>query len=318
MTIILRRLAGTALSALAPIVVLISYLALHAAVPDPLPTHWGLHGGVNNTASVAGFFAATLVISAVLALGAAAAIWLAHSPLAGRTLAALLAFGAWITAAITLVTMVASHGASRAQDVAMPWYAIAAVIAVSTVLAAGMWWLLPGRWEPAEVTPAASRLTFAPGERVVWIGHQHSTLARVGSGVLALAGAILLWLQPVVSIPLFVVAVALAMTSELAVRIDERGVHTLWGPFGWPRPRIALGEIASAHAEQIEPMAWGGWGYRVSGRGVAAIIRRGPGLVIERTHRPTYAVTVPGADRGADVLNALLARERSARGVAEQ
>jgi len=318
MAMMLRRLAGTAISVVAPVVVLISYLALRAAVPDPLPTHWGLHGEVNDTASVAGFFVATLVISAVLALGAVAAVWLAHSPLAGRMLAALLSFGAWITAAITLVTMLAARGAPRAQDVAMPWYAILAVVVVSILLAAGVWWVLPGRWEPSAVAPATSTLTLAPGERVVWIGHQHSTLARIFAGVLAVAGAIVLWLQPVVSIPLFVVAVALAMTSELAVRIDERGVHTLWGPFGWPRPSIALGEIASARAEQINPMAWGGWGYRVSSRGVAAIIRRGPGLVIERTNGPAYAVTVPGADRGADVLNALLVRERSAKDAAGQ
>ena len=311
MTITVRRLLGTLLALLALIVVLIGYLALHAAVPDPLPTHWNINGEVNNTASVAAFFVSTLVVAAVLALGVAAAVWLTHSPMAGRMLAGLLTFGAWISAAVALATLVASHGARRAQDVAMPWYAIVGVVVVPILLAAGGWALLPGRWQPAEVVAATSSIRLAPGEKVVWIGHQHSTMMRIGSGVLAVVGAVLLWLQPVVSIPLFVVAVALAMTSGLAVRIDERGLHTLWGPFGWPRPRIPLADIAAARAEQIDPIAWGGWGYRVSSRGVAAVIRRGPGLVIDRTDKPAFAVTVTGADRGADVLNALLARARA-------
>lgn len=318
MTVTLRRLLGTALAVLAPIGVLIGYPALRSGVPDPLPTHWNIDGAVDNTASVHAFFVTTLVISAVLAAGVAAAIWLAHSPMAGRMLASLLTFGAWLATVICLATLLASSGAARAQDVAMPWYTVVLFVLVPALLGIGAWALLPGRWEPATVTPAASTLTLAAGERVVWIGHEHSTLTRILCGLAAVIGVVFLRLQVTVAIPLFVVAVALAMVSELAVRIDGGGVHTLWGPFGWPRPRIPLSDIASAHAEQIDPMAWGGWGYRVSRRGVAAVVRRGPGLVIERIDRPTYAVTVPNADRGADVLNALLTRQRGVTGTPER
>ncbi len=311
MTINAQRAVGTALALLAPIGVLISYLAAYGSLPDPLPVHWNIRGAVNNTASTTGFFVTTLVISAVLAAGVAAAIWLSHSPMAGRMLASLLAFGAWLVTVVCVVTLAASAGATRAQDVSMPWYAIVAVVVLPMVLAAGMWALLPGRWESPRITPASSSMHLAPGDKVVWIGHQYSIWMRLLACVLAGVGAVLLWVQPAMSIPLFVVAVALAMVSELAVRIDQQGVHTLWGPFGWPHPRIALVDITSAHAEQIEPAAWGGWGYRVSSRGVAAVIRRGPGLVIERTDKPTYAVTVPNADRAADVLGALLARQRA-------
>src|SRR5690606_37397451 len=113
------------------------------------------------------------------------------------------------------------------------------------------------------------------------------------------------------TIPLAIVSVALALISEVTVRIDARGVHTLWGPFGWPRPHIPLEQITAARAEHIRPLEWGGWGYRVSPRGIAAVIRRGPGLVISRSGRPDYAVTIPHAAVGADVLNALLTRERA-------
>ena len=311
MTTTVRRLLGALLAVLAPVVVVVGYLALRSGVPDPLPVHWNLRGAVDNTGSARTFFVTTLAISAVLAVAVAAAIWLAHSPMAGRMLASLLTFGAWLPAVICLTTLIASSGAARAQDVALPWYTVVVTVLVPGLIAVGAWELLPGRWEPAPPAARASSITLEPGERVVWIGHEHSAVMRVLSALLAVAGVVMLEVRTQVAIPLFVVAVALALTSELAVRIDPAGVHTLWGPFGWPRPHIPLADIASAHAEQIDPMAWGGWGYRISGRGVAAVIRRGPGLVVERTDKPTYAVTVPDADRGADVLNALLARRQA-------
>jgi hypothetical protein len=313
MSITLRRLLATALALLAPIGVLIGYLGRGSSVPDPLPSHWNINGVVDGTAGSQAFFVTALVISAVLAAGVAGAVWLAHSPMASRMLASLLAFGAWLAAAICLATLIASSGASAAQDVAMPWYTIVVFVLVPALLGVGMWALLPG-WGPASAPSVpSSSITLAPGERVVWIGHEHSTLMRVLPVVLAIVGAVLLRLQATVSIPLFMVAVAVAMFSELAVRVDDRGVHILWGPFGWPRSRIPLADITAARSDIIEPLAWGGWGFRVSRRGVAAVIRRGPGLVIERSNKPTYAVTVAGADRGADVLNALLARQHAAR-----
>ena len=312
MTITIRRLAGTALAVLAPLGVVIGYLALRSGAPDPLPVHWNLHGAVDNTAGAQAFFVTTLVISAVLAAGVAAAVWLAHSPMAGRMLASLLTFGAFLPTVICLTTLIASAGAARAQDVALPWYTVLVTVLVPGLLGVAAWSLLPGRWMSAAPAPRASSITLAPGEKVMWIGHQHSTVMRVLSGLLAVAGVVMLRVQTPVAIPLFVIAVAVVLTSELGVRVDQAGVHTLWGPFGWPRPRIPLADIASAHAERIEPMSWGGWGYRISSRGVAAVIRRGPGLVVERFDKPTYAVTVPDAERAADVLNALLAREHAA------
>ena len=314
MTTFLRRLLGGAIALAAPVLVLITYLALRARLPEPLPVHWGLHGEVNNTASIGGFFTATLVISAALALAALAAIYLAHTPIAGRMLAAMLVFGTWMAAGTWVATVAVSAGAARAQDVSLPWYAIVPVVAVPILLGIGAWWILPGEWQNSGVPAAApSGLVFAPGEAGVWIDHAHATWARWAAVVAALVAVALWWVAPPVVIPVGVVAVALAMTSELAVRIDARGVHTLWGPFGWPRPRIPLDIITAVCTEHINPMQWGGWGYRVSPRGVAAVIRSGPGLVISRTGRPDYAVTVPHAAEGVDVLNALLTRERAAR-----
>src|SRR5699024_2484071 len=120
-------------------------------------------------------------------------------------------------------------------------------------------------------------ITLGETERATWIGHAHSTPMRILSPLLMAAAAVAVFFSVQIAIPLGVVGLATAWTSVLAVRIDRRGVHTLWGPFGWPRPRIAPENIASAHASDINPLEWGGWGYRVSRNGVAAVIRRGPG-----------------------------------------
>lgn len=314
MTTLARRILGAALALAAPALVLISYAALSARLPDPLAVHWDVHGRVDNTAGVAAFFTGTLLVAAILALAAIAATLLAHSPIAGRMLATLLTFGAWVAASVWTATAAISVGVTHAVETPMPWYLIVLVIAVPAGVGALAWVVLPGDWQhPDAPARTASALHFAPGESVVWVDQAAMAWARWVAAAAALAAGVMLWILPPATIPLAIVAVALALTSELAVRIDARGVHTLWGPFGWPRPCVPLEQITAARCAEIRPIQWGGWGYRVSPRGVAAVIRRGPGLVISRAGKPDYAVTVPHAADGANVLNALLARARADR-----
>lgn len=315
MTTFARRLAGTALALAAPALVLITFVMLHDRLPDPLAVHWDLRGRVDNTSSVGAFFAGTLIASAALALASMAATFLAHSPIAGRMVATLMTFGAWIAAIAWTATVAVSLGAAQAVDVRMPWYLVLLVIGGPILLGIVAWLVLPGEWRhpnaPMPTGAPGSGLTFAPGEAVVWIDHAYAAWGRWAAAGAGAAAVVTFWIARPVTIPLAIVAVALALTCELAVRIDAGGMHTLWGPFGWPRPRIPLEQITAVRAEQISPLQWGGWGYRVSPRGVAAVIRSGPGLVISRVGRPDYAVTIPHAADGAEVLGALLARERA-------
>lgn len=316
MTTFSRRLIGGAMALAAPALVLVVYAVCKDRLPDPLAVHWDLHGRVNNTATVAGFFIGTLVAAALLALASLAATYLAHSPIAGRMLATLLTFGAWVAASTWTATVAVSVDVARAAEVDMPWYVVIVVIGGPILLGAVAWLVLPGSWQHQAAAGSdgpGSTLVFAPGEAVVWMDHTGMAGARWLVAALAVAAVVAVWAAPVVAIPLSIVAVVLALTSELAVRIDGRGVHTLWGPFGWPRPCIPLEQITAVEAEQIRPLQWGGWGYRVSPRGVAAVIRSGPGLVISRSGRPDYAVTIPHAEAGAEVLGALLVRQAQER-----
>ncbi len=312
MTTTLRRLCGGALALIAPVLASIGYLATRDRLPDPLPVHWNLHGAVDNTAHVGGFFTATLLIAALLALAVFAAIYLARTPIAGRMLAALLAFGAWMAAGVWVTTAMASMDAASARDVSLSWYTIVLLVGVPLAAGVAVWAVLPGQWQhpdaPAVTSPG---LVLDAGEVVVWIDHVHAPWARWGAVLAAAAAVVMFFIAPPAAIPLGIVAVAGALLSEIVLRIDARGVHTLWGPFGWPHTRIPLEQIVAARSERIRSVEWGGWGYRVSPRGVAVVIRSGPGLVVSRSGRPDYAVTTRHAEAGAEVLSALLARERA-------
>jgi hypothetical protein len=311
MTTLARRVLGAALALAAPALVLIAYAALRDRLPAPLAVHWDLHGRVDNTAGVGGFFLGTRLAAAVLALAAAAVSLGVRSPIAGRMLGALLTFGAWMAAATWTVTAAVSADVQRAADTDIRWYAVLFVVLGPILLGILAWLVLPGTWQHPDAPAPTTALSFAPGEAVVWVDRVGTPWVRQVSAAAAVAAVVLFWVARPVMIPLAIVAVVLALASEITVRIDGHGVHTLWGPFGWPRQRIPLELVTGARVERIRPLEWGGWGYRVSPRGVAAVIRSGPGLVVSRSGRPDYAVTIPHAAAGADVLNALIARERS-------
>lgn len=325
MTTFLRKLAAAVIALAAPALVLGTYLSMRDRLPDPLPVHWDFSGAVDGTATLAIFFAVVLGVTTLLALGVTACIALVRPPVAARMVASLVMFGVWIMAGVWLVTVLAADGAGRAQDVALPWYAVIALVLVPVVIGIAAYALLPGRWQdtwgPAGAGEArASSLVLAPGEVVMWLDQARSRVMQVIAAVLVLGGlAAVLWLPAeaaigatIVAVVLIAVAALLAWMSQITVLIDERGVHTLWGPLYWPRGLIPLAQITAVRAEHINPLQWGGWGYRISRRGTAVVIRRGPGLVISRGgHRPDHAITLPHATEGAEVLNALIARERA-------
>src|SRR4249919_1015326 len=114
------------------------------------------------------------------------------------------------------------------------------------------------------------------GDAVLWTGRCASrgfallalgltlVLTAVGIGtVIALSGsgapAWVGWLVAAVGV---VVGVAGWLLSSLAVQVTERRLTVAFGPWGWPRRAIAMADVAEVSAIQVEPMDWGGWGYR--------------------------------------------------------
>ena len=135
-------------------------------------------------------------------------------------------------------------------------------------------------------------------------------LAAVGVGtVIALSGSgEPTWVGWLVAVVGLVIGVFGWLLSSLTVRVTDDSFVVAFGPFGWPRQVIALAEIRDVAAIVVEPMEWGGWGYRWIpwAHASAAVIRRGPGIALSLSGGRRFAVTVDDAVAGAQATSALL------------
>jgi hypothetical protein len=57
-------------------------------------------------------------------------------------------------------------------------------------------------------------------------------------------------------------------------------------------------------SEKINPMMWGGWGWRIIPGGSAIGMKEHEGLVFDLKNKKRFAVTIPDSLQAADVLNA--------------
>lgn len=110
-----------------------------------------------------------------------------------------------------------------------------------------------------------------------------------------------------------VVGVLGILLSSLQMRVEDERVVVAFGPFGWPRRTVALADIREVSAGQIEPMEWGGWGYRwnPSQHATAVVIRKGPGIVLGLEDGRRFAVTVEDARAGAVAVGEALEARRA-------
>ena len=302
-----RVLIILAVGVVAPLGIVVAHGLWSDRGPDPMPTHWELGGEVNGTTGAAAFFWWSLAISIGILLIAAATTLAHRVHQSGRLLISVLVAASWMVSAIYVTTTALARGHATAASVAMPWYAI--VLAVLVPAAVGvLGWRVIAPESITDVARPVSDLGLRSSERVVWIGHAQSGPMRIAAVVIALVGGLVFFRSTAPAVIVLAVALLLAWVSELTVRVDQAGLHVLWGPVGWPRQRIGLDAIARVHAQDIRPMQWGGWGYRITSGGTASIVRSGPGMVVEKRNGNTFVVTVDDADQGADVLNALLVR----------
>jgi hypothetical protein len=282
-------------------------------LPDPLATHWALDGtpdgSLDRTVLWLGATGLWLVLWGVLVVRARRGGRLPEAvPVLG--VGGFLAGLMWVTAG-------ANEGAASwqaADEVGVP--AALAAVAAGGLLA----WLalvLERRQEhdAAVAEPGAASIGLGRDEHAVWVGHASSPRMALGGSLLGLvlAGAGLVtegaagWILIVSAL---VVALAVTWVSTVRVTASERGLRIAFGPFGVPSKRMPLERIERAEATEIEPLRWGGWGYRWAGPGrTSVIVRRGPGLVLDLRGGGRFAVTVDEPAPAAGLLNDLRRRD---------
>ncbi|MER5355609.1 DUF1648 domain-containing protein [Kitasatospora sp. NPDC002551] len=293
--------------------------AARGRLPEPVATHWaGTHPDGSTSLTAAALFpAAVWAVAAAVATGAR---W--HGGAQARLWSAVgLAFGgALLTGAQTsIVSANLDHPSwqeARSPDIGV---ALSLLAAVSAGLAA--WRLTPHGDPGPRATTAADgpRLELPAGRRAVWISRAVNPwlgllaavagLGAAGSALAAFAG--LGGPAWALTAPLVVVGLAGAGCSSVRARVTERGLTVAFGPLGLLSRHWAPEEIASARAEQRTPAQVGGWGYRLSGLGTTVMLRRGECLVIRPRTGADFAVSADDAERGAALLNAVIAHRNT-------
>ncbi|MET4097954.1 hypothetical protein ABIB37_000191 [Agrococcus sp. UYP10] len=306
--------------ALPPSVIAATWAALAPRLPASIATHWsdtGVADGISPTVPTA------VTLLSITGAMLVAGLVLAAVRLSSRTRATLLSLlaavsgmlaAAWVVSAVTTV-----EAGSAQEAVLGPWLALL----LGAVLLLLVPWLIHPRDDrvPHLDEPV---LPLAPTDERSWRGEARSTpflllgiVLAVGSvlvaAVLPIAGP---WLSILVAgVLLAGAAIALAL-ARIRVTVDADGLRVRGALVMLPLRTIPLERIRVVEAHEIEPLGWGGWGYRGLPGHLAIVLRRGPGIVVTTREGSRFAVTVDDAQQGASTLAGLVARARDAeRGV---
>lgn len=309
----LRWIAAVTSAGVPAAVVLVTFAAWRHELPERLATHWsgspnGSPDGFSSTSGSAGWIVGICLLAFVLAVVAAlvGGAREANQRAARAVVAALASVGgvvagSWI--AVATANLAADDPAQAHLGARLLWVLALLWGVVPLALLRG----LPGPGQPAR--RPGEPLPLRPGQRVAWTQVLSSPLM---TGVLAVTLGVLVVLAVVASPWLWIgavpLAVALATFAQVRVSVDERGLRLVSGLLRLPIKRIPLDRIAAASSEQIDPMQWGGWGYRgLHGRS-ALVLRTGPGLVLDLRDGRRFAVTLDDPETPARLLAGLLAR----------
>lgn len=310
---------GARLAVVTPGVVLAIALGIVAVtvgptLPDRVATHFGADGTPNGWSSPWVFF----WITAIVAVGA---VGLAASALRfrDRRTAAMLTLVANLLTGVFVCVWIVIALSNAAGAPTMPWWwtLVFLVVAVAAALPPTLALVRAAPPVPAhDVEP----LAVGPDARVAWrAAISVWWFTALGVAVAALGVVCALLTAPesvagavVAGVLLFTAGLSALVLARVEVTVDRRGLRLTSTWTRIPLMRVPLDRIESCGWEQVSPGQWGGWGYRISGRGVAYVVRSGPGLVARLRGGGARMVTVPDAERGAAALGALLAARESA------
>lgn len=286
-----------------------------ARMPDPIAVHWSLGGAPNGTMSLAASEALSTAMALLFWAVGAVMVRNARSWRVRRTVATYTAATLGFLGILEMLVLWANLDQPTWQDATLPGWVVLLGLGGAAVVGWGTW-ALCGRPPEVDTPVGGLALTDSPptaglppdavGAR--WEGSSgNAWLAALGSTIgaacLVAAAVVSWWLV----LPGLVVLVACATVATVHVRCDATGLVVRYGLLGWPVQRIPMAQIVVAHAIDLEPVDWGGWGYRWAPgqNATAAVTRRGPAIVVERTDGRRFAVTVDDATTGAGTLNDL-------------
>lgn len=307
------------------VVVLVTATLWWGDLPAELPRQWNADG--ISSASPAGvMFGVLLGLTLLAAIGAALAMPAGAAPnrrniFLGSGFVAGLAGSIWVfSAGLTVLP--------GADPTAPGGWPLVTVIfggygALPYFLAHA--WVYPARDDGPEPDAASvsadaegARLAAAVNGRAEWTSSISSPLftGLVVAAVALTLGIVVIpaladasrSLDAVLLSVIVFVTLSLVMFSRIRIRIDAHGLSVRSALLGLPLRIVPLSDIVEAHADYLEPLRWGGWGYRVTRGRSAVILRAGPGLVVTRRNGRLFAVSMTAPDVPAALLESLRTR----------
>jgi MFS family permease len=275
-------------------------------LPARMATHWSGTGPADGYSSARVFWGAMLALGIVAGLAAIGSALRRGGAVGLRYLLGVTGALAGGVAGIWVATATATLAdpADARLGWRLLWFVAGVAWGAVVVLVAG-----PAPATPPPPVPAVTPLDLGPTERAAYSTTLRAPLiiavtfvAAVAIAVVAASGPSGLW--PVVAVPV----VALLLFGQVRVTADRRGLRLVAGLLGIPFKTIPLHHIAAVEVAEIDPLEWGGWGYRVTPGRSALVLRRGPGLVLHQTDGRRFAVTLDDPQTPAGLLTALLSR----------
>jgi len=206
---------------------------------------------------------------------------------------------------------VVTFALSAERGVAAPWapvwlFAWPVVLVVAVRIACGP----PPRLAVTNPPdPALPRVQLPTDGDVMWERELTAGAFLAGAAVLGVLGAFVFSLSGPLTAVCWVMAVLSVPIARTRIRLDELGV-TL-APWLLPtQTTIPYRRIASARAEHLRPLRWGGPGQRVLAGDSGLLVRSGPGLVIELNDGRRLGILMAAPEVPAGIINAQLDRLR--------
>ena len=308
-SLVLRELAVPVLAVLAAV-----FLPLLAwsELPDPVAIHWGLDGRPDGSAPLVVDVVLMTVLTALVALLPLVAVLRGDRDTARMMLALTHGLGAFFVV-LRWRTIELNRGVdvwTEAGSLTLLDNALLLVAAAPFALLG--WWLGGKHPDLPQPLRTVAPLPLPADGQLVWVGRQAWSVARLaGPGLIAAGGLVTaVRVAPetlILGATLVLVGVLLWWFTTITVAVGPAGLKVRFGPLGWPAVRVSLADVERVEVVDVEPLAYGGWGYRVVPGVRAVVIRRGVGLRIGRRGRPDLIVTVDDATTAAGVLAAHLA-----------
>ena len=272
-------------------------------LPSPMAVHWDFGGDPNG--SMPPLVLLILLIGIYVAVHWAVIRVLQRTPYEGPSFVAGLFGIGGLLATVSWLSVLANRGQQTWESSSGVGF-VEILIAVGIGLILGLvGWLLAGGRSVERQPPATSvpTLDLAQPGSAIWSSRGNGPILQV-IGVVLLVIGLATWGWT--TLVLVALAAFVLVFAEVRTTVAQRGVVVSLGWLGVPSWTVPMEAIERAEVERVNPMAYGGWGYRLR-PGVAAIVTRGgESLRLVRPDKADLVLTVDDAATGAGVINSML------------